>query len=162
MRRAGEILTCGVDFVDAGVSGGIWGLEQGYVLMLGGERAAVERLRPVVEALAPDRERGRLHCGPAGVGQFVKMVHDGIEYGLMQAYAEGFALMKARTEFELDLAAVAETWRHGSVVRSWLLDLTATLIAATRSLMTSHRMLPIREMAVGRREKTSSWVCQCR
>ena len=133
-RHGHELAAHGLCFVDAGVSGGIWGLEQGYALMLGGERASIARLRAVIEALAPDRERGWLHCGPAGAGHFVKMVHNGIEYGMMQAYAEGFALMKAHAAFNLDLAAVAETWRHGSVVRSWLLDLTADVLARDQQL----------------------------
>ena len=136
MRRAEQIAARGVGFVDAGVSGGIWGLEQGYALMLGGERSDLDRLRPFIEALAPDPARGWLHCGPSGAGHFVKMIHNGIEYGMMQAYAEGFALMKARDEFSLDLAAVAETWRHGSVVRSWLLDITADLLAIDQQMDT--------------------------
>ena len=134
MRRAGQLAGSGIAFVDAGVSGGVWGLENGYALMLGGDAAAVARLKPVIQALAPGADRGWLHCGPAGSGHFVKMVHNGIEYGMMQAYAEGFALMKARTDFHLDLAAVAETWRHGSVVRSWLLDLTAEFLARDQEL----------------------------
>jgi len=134
LRRAGELAARGLAFVDAGVSGGVWGLENGYALMLGGDAGSIARLQPVIEALAPARDRGWLHCGPAGSGHFVKMVHNGIEYGMMQAYAEGFALMKARTDFELDLAAIAETWRHGSVVRSWLLDLTAEFLARDQDL----------------------------
>ncbi len=134
MRRAAELAARGLHFVDAGVSGGVWGLENGYALMLGGQAEAIARLKPAIEALAPARDRGWLHCGPAGAGHFVKMIHNGIEYGLMQAYAEGFALMKARTDFNLDLAAVAETWRHGSVVRSWLLDLTAEFLASDQEL----------------------------
>jgi 6-phosphogluconate dehydrogenase len=121
-RRAAKAGDRGVHFVDAGVSGGIWGLREGFALMVGGDSEPVERLRPVFEALAPDGGFG--HVGPSGAGHFVKMVHNGIEYGLMQAYAEGFELMDA-SEFELDLGAVAELWRHGSVVRSWLLDLLA-------------------------------------
>jgi 6-phosphogluconate dehydrogenase len=121
-RRGAEAGERGVHFVDAGVSGGIWGLREGFALMVGGDSEPVERLRPAFEALAPDGGFG--HVGPSGAGHFVKMVHNGIEYGLMQAYAEGFELMDA-SEFELDLGAVAELWRHGSVVRSWLLDLLA-------------------------------------
>ena len=136
MRRAEQVAARGVGFVDAGVSGGIWGLEHGYALMLGGERSDLERLRPFIEALAPDSACGWLHCGPSGAGHFVKMIHNGIEYGMMQACAEGFALMKARDEFSLDLAAVAETWRHGSVVRSWLLDITANLLAIDQQMDT--------------------------
>jgi 6-phosphogluconate dehydrogenase len=108
--------------VDVGVSGGIWGLEEGFALMAGGDAEPITRLAPIFEALAP--EGGFAHVGPSGAGHFVKMVHNGVEYGLMQAYAEGFELMHA-SEFPLDLAAIAELWRHGSVVRSWLLDLLA-------------------------------------
>jgi len=128
LRRAARLATVGIDFADAGVSGGVWGLENGYALMLGGSATAIARLNPAIQVLAPSAERGWLHCGPVGSGHFVKMVHNGIEYGMMQAYAEGFALMKARTDFNLNLAAVAETWRHGSVVRSWLLDLSADFL----------------------------------
>jgi 6-phosphogluconate dehydrogenase len=118
----------GVDFVDCGVSGGVWGLAEGYCLMAGGETRAVAALEPLFKALAPTPERGWLHCGPSGAGHFTKMVHNGIEYGMMQAYAEGFALMAGRPELTPDLGAVAELWRHGSVVRSWLLDLTTTAL----------------------------------
>jgi len=129
MQRAARLAEAGVEFVDAGVSGGVWGLDNGYALMLGGQPDMIARLAPAIRVLAPAPDRGWLHCGPVGSGHFVKMVHNGIEYGMMQAYAEGFALMQARTDFKLDLAAVAETWRHGSVVRSWLLDLTADFLA---------------------------------
>jgi 6-phosphogluconate dehydrogenase len=121
-RRAAEATERGLYFVDCGVSGGIWGLREGFALMAGGDAEPVGRLQSVFEALAP--EGGFAHVGPSGAGHFVKMVHNGVEYGLMQAYAEGFDLMQA-SEFELDLAAIAELWRHGSVVRSWLLDLLA-------------------------------------
>jgi 6-phosphogluconate dehydrogenase len=121
-RRAAEATEPGLYFVDCGVSGGIWGLREGFALMAGGDAEPIGRLQPVFEALAP--EGGFAHVGPSGAGHFVKMVHNGVEYGLMQAYAEGFDLMQA-SEFELDLAAIAELWRHGSVVRSWLLDLLA-------------------------------------
>jgi 6-phosphogluconate dehydrogenase len=121
-RRAREAADPGIHFLDAGVSGGIWGLREGFALMVGGDPEPVRRLEPVFEALAPDGGFG--HVGPSGAGHFVKMVHNGIEYGLMQSYAEGFELMSA-SEFELDLGSVAELWRHGSVVRSWLLDLLA-------------------------------------
>ena len=125
MRRADRLRDRGIQLVDAGTSGGVWGLAEGYSLMIGGADAAVDRLRPVFETLAPARDRGWGHVGPSGAGHFVKMVHNGIEYGLMQAYAEGFHVLAAKEEFGLDLAQVAEVWRHGSVVRSWLLDLTA-------------------------------------
>jgi 6-phosphogluconate dehydrogenase len=122
IRRAESLRAAGVELVDAGVSGGIWGLEEGYCLMLGGRPEPVERLRPVLDALAPPD--GWAHVGPSGAGHFVKMVHNGIEYGLLQAYGEGFEILE-RSEFDLDLHAVAEVWRRGSVVRSWLLDLLA-------------------------------------
>jgi 6-phosphogluconate dehydrogenase len=134
MRRGQMLAAKKLHYVDAGVSGGVWGLENGYALMLGGEKAAVDRLLPAIKLLAPTPDKGWLHCGPVGAGHFVKMVHNGIEYGMMQAYAEGFALMKAREDFKLDLGAVAETWRHGSVVRSWLLDLTAEFLARDQEL----------------------------
>ncbi len=134
MRRGQALAAKKLHFIDAGVSGGVWGLENGYALMLGGEKAAVDRLLPVIKVLAPAPDKGWLHCGPVGAGHFVKMVHNGIEYGMMQAYAEGFALMKARPDFDLDLGAVAETWRHGSVVRGWLLDLTAEFLKSDQEL----------------------------
>jgi 6-phosphogluconate dehydrogenase len=119
-RRAAAATGRGLYFVDVGVSGGIWGLEEGFALMAGGDPDPIDRLAPIFDALAP--AGGFAHVGPSGAGHFVKMVHNGVEYGLMQAYAEGFDLMQA-SEFELDLGAIAELWRHGSVVRSWLLDL---------------------------------------
>lgn len=125
MRRAGELRSKGLEFVDAGVSGGVWGLEQGYSLMVGGAEDAVSRITPALEALAPGPDSGWGHVGPAGAGHFVKMVHNGIEYGMMQAYAEGFEILAAREEFGIDTHQVAEVWREGSVIRSWLLDLTA-------------------------------------
>ena len=134
MRRAAELAPAGIGFVDAGVSGGVWGRENGYALMVGGDAKSFAAVRPVIEDLAPARDAGWLHCGPAGSGHFVKMVHNGIEYGMMQAFAEGFALMKGREDFELDLAAIAEMWRHGSVVRSWLLDLTADFLREDQEL----------------------------
>jgi 6-phosphogluconate dehydrogenase len=117
----------GIDFVDAGVSGGVWGLKEGYCLMVGGRPEAIKRLEPIFTALAP--EDGWAHVGPVGAGHFTKMVHNGIEYGMLEAYAEGFALMHAADEFKLDLHQIAEVWRRGSVVRSWLLDLTALALA---------------------------------
>ncbi|WP_229838931.1 phosphogluconate dehydrogenase (NAD(+)-dependent, decarboxylating) [Deinococcus piscis] len=125
MRRAEELRAQGIHYVDVGTSGGVWGLSEGYAMMVGGDEAAVERLRPLLETLAPAPDRGWGRMGPSGSGHYVKMVHNGIEYGMMQAYAEGFELMKAKTEFDLDMAQIAELWRHGSVIRSWLLDLTA-------------------------------------
>jgi len=124
-RRAGAAAARDVRSLDAGTSGGIWGLEGGYCLMVGGDREAYERLLPVLKSLAPGDDRGHAYMGPAGAGHFVKMVHNGVEYGMMQAFAEGFEMMHAKEEFDLDLPAIAELWRHGSVVRSWLLDLAA-------------------------------------
>jgi 6-phosphogluconate dehydrogenase len=134
MRRGGRLAKAGVQFIDVGTSGGVWGLEEGYSLMIGGEEEPVERLRPVFEALAPAADRGWGHVGPTGAGHFVKMVHNGIEYGLMQAYAEGFELMRQKEDLSLDVAQIAEVWRHGSVVRSWLLDLTAGALAENPNL----------------------------
>ena len=134
MRRSQRVEAAGVNYVDAGVSGGIWGLDNGYALMLGGSEQAIGQVEPAIRVLAPGPETGWLHCGPAGSGHFVKMVHNGIEYGMMQAYAEGFVLMKAREDFVLDLGAVAEMWRHGSVVRSWLLDLMGDFLDKDQQL----------------------------
>ena len=125
IRRAKALQQTGINYVDVGTSGGIWGLKEGYSLMIGGPNEAVERLRPLFETLAPAKDAGWGHVGPAGAGHFTKMVHNGIEYGMMQAYAEGFSILKHKKEFSLDLAQIAELWRTGSVVRSWLLDLTA-------------------------------------
>ena len=125
MRRAAALKERGIHFLDAGTSGGVWGLAEGYSLMVGGDPDAFKRLEPIFQTLAPGPDLGYGRVGPAGAGHFVKMVHNGIEYGLMQAYAEGFELLRAKEEFALDLPSIAEIWRHGSVVRSWLLDLTA-------------------------------------
>jgi 6-phosphogluconate dehydrogenase len=133
-RRAAWIAERGLGFVDAGVSGGVWGLENGYALMLGGTKDAVAKVEPFAKLLAPAPDRGWIHCGPAGSGHYVKMIHNGIEYGMMQAYAEGLSMMKAKAEFGLDLAAITEMWRHGSVVRSWLLDLTADFLKKGQTL----------------------------
>jgi 6-phosphogluconate dehydrogenase len=123
MKRASALKQKGIFFVDVGTSGGIWGLAEGFSLMAGGEPEAYKRIEPLLQALAPSTTSGYGHIGPSGSGQFVKMVHNGIEYGLMQAYAEGFELMEAKKEFQIDLHQVAGIWRQGSVVRSWLLDL---------------------------------------
>jgi 6-phosphogluconate dehydrogenase len=131
VRRAAALAERGVAFVDAGVSGGIWGLEEGYCMMLGGPTEAVDRLRPALDALAP--EGGWAHVGPSGAGHFVKMVHNGIEYGLLQAYGEGFEILRSSV-YDLDLRQVAEVWRHGSVVRSWLLDLLAKALEGDPNL----------------------------
>ncbi|HEY1270013.1 MAG TPA: decarboxylating 6-phosphogluconate dehydrogenase [Candidatus Binatia bacterium] len=125
MRRADDLKASGVDYIDCGTSGGIWGLKEGYSLMIGGARAPVERLTPIFQTLAPAHDKGWGHVGPSGAGHFVKMIHNGIEYGMMQAYAEGFAIMQRKKEFNLDLHQISEVWRTGSVVRSWLLDLIA-------------------------------------
>jgi 6-phosphogluconate dehydrogenase len=134
MRRHKEVTAKGFQFVDVGTSGGVWGLKEGYSMMVGGDREPVEYLRPIFEALAPAKDKGWGHTGPAGAGHFVKMVHNGIEYGLMQAYAEGFTVMDKKEEFKLDLPQIAEIWRYGSVVRSWLLDLTADALAGNPTL----------------------------
>jgi 6-phosphogluconate dehydrogenase len=134
MRRGEYLAGKGIGFVDAGTSGGIWGLKEGYSLMVGGEKATVDRLRPIFETLAPAADRGWGHVGPIGAGHFVKMVHNGIEYGMMQAYAEGFEVLRKKEPFGLDVAQVAQIWRDGSVVRSWLLDLTAEALKANPDL----------------------------
>ena len=133
-RHAREVSARGLHFMDAGVSGGIWGLANGYALMVGGEAETVARLTPYIQILAPGAESGWMHCGPAGSGHFVKMVHNGIEYGMMQALAEGLSLLKGKEEFAIDIAEVSEMWRHGSVVRSWLLDLTAEFLQRDQKL----------------------------
>jgi 6-phosphogluconate dehydrogenase len=134
IRRAALLKERGLNFVDVGTSGGIWGLSEGYALMIGGEDAPVNRLSPIFETLAPAVDRGWGHVGPSGAGHFVKMIHNGIEYGLMQAYAEGFELMHRKSEMNFDLHQIAEIWRHGSVVRSWLLDLTERALAQNPDL----------------------------
>ena len=130
LRRAALFSEHGIQHVDCGTSGGVWGLAEGYSMMVGGDTAAVETLRPVFEALAPSANSGWGRVGPVGSGHFTKMVHNGIEYGLMQAYAEGLSILKHKTDFALDLHQVAEIWRNGSVVRSWLLDLTSAALKA--------------------------------
>jgi 6-phosphogluconate dehydrogenase len=125
LRRAAAVAPRGIGYVDCGTSGGVWGLDEGYSMMIGGDKPVVDRLRPIFETLAPAKDKGWGHVGPVGSGHFTKMVHNGIEYGLMQAYAEGFSILQHKTDFALDLHQVAEIWRTGSVVRSWLLDLTA-------------------------------------
>ncbi len=134
IRRAAMLVEKGLHFVDVGTSGGVWGLTEGYSMMVGGDEAAVGQLRPILETLAPAPDKGWGHVGPSGAGHFGKMVHNGIEYGLMEAYAEGFELMQGKADFGLDLSQVAEIWRYGSVVRSWLLDLTAKALAENPTL----------------------------
>lgn len=118
----------GIEFVDCGTSGGIWGLAEGYSLMIGGKPEVVEKLHPIFETLAPAPDKGWGHVGPHGAGHYVKMIHNGIEYGMMQAFAEGFSILKAKKEFAMDLAQISHIWQHGSVVRSWLLDLAANAL----------------------------------
>ena len=133
-RRARHFADRQLSYVDCGTSGGVWGLAEGYSMMIGGDESVVERLRPIFETLAPAPDRGWGRVGPSGAGHFTKMIHNGIEYGLMQAYAEGFSIMQHKTEFGLDLSQVAEIWRSGSVVRSWLLDLTAIALKENPTL----------------------------
>lgn len=134
IRRSKKLSEHGISMIDAGVSGGIWGLKEGYSMMVGGDDRAVDHVRPIFETLAPGKDKGWGHVGPCGAGHFVKMVHNGIEYGLMEAYAEGFELLKKKEEFELDLHQVAEIWRFGSVIRSWLLDLTSDALKTDQDL----------------------------
>jgi 6-phosphogluconate dehydrogenase len=133
-RRHKEVTAKGYGFVDVGTSGGVWGLKEGYSMMIGGDKEPVEYLRPIFEALAPGKDQGWGHVGPSGAGHYVKMVHNGIEYGMMQAFAEGFTIMEKKEELNLDLAQISQIWRFGSVVRSWLLDLTADALAKNPNL----------------------------
>ena len=133
-RRAAAAAQRQLQYVDSGTSGGIWGLAEGYSLMIGGDKAVVDRLRPIFETLAPAKDQGWGRVGPVSAGHYTKMVHNGIEYGLMQAYAEGFSILQHKKEFNLDLAQIAEIWRYGSVVRSWLLDLTASALGKNPTL----------------------------
>lgn len=128
ITRGAALKELGIHFLDVGTSGGIWGLKEGYSMMVGGDVEAVKTITPLLESLAPGPDQGWGHVGPIGAGHFVKMVHNGIEYGMMQAYAEGFDILKAKEEFSLDLQQIAEIWRYGSVIRSWLLDLTANAL----------------------------------
>jgi len=133
-KRAAMVGDRGLHYVDVGTSGGVWGLDEGYSMMIGGPEEAVERLRPIFETLAPAADKGWGRVGPSGAGHFVKMIHNGIEYGMMQAFAEGFAIMKRKEALGLDLHQVSEIWRYGSVVRSWLLDLLAPALAEDQTL----------------------------
>lgn len=133
-RRAEMLNTCRIHYVDTGTSGGVWGLQNGYSIMVGGDEQMVERLRPVFETLAPAPDKGWGRVGPSGAGHFTKMIHNGIEYGMMQAYGEGFAILNQKKEFNLDLHQIAEIWRDGSVVQSWLLDLIAAALAENPGL----------------------------
>jgi 6-phosphogluconate dehydrogenase len=134
IRRAAAMKPRGFYYVDVGTSGGVWGITEGYSLMIGGEPEAIERLRPIFETLAPSPDKGWGHVGPVGAGHFVKMIHNGIEYGMMQALAEGFEIMHAKKDFNLNLEQISEVWRYGSVVRSWLLDLIARALAEDQEL----------------------------
>jgi 6-phosphogluconate dehydrogenase len=134
IRHHKEVTAKGFQFVDVGTSGGVWGLKEGYSMMIGGDKEPVDYLRPIFETLAPAADKGWGHVGPAGAGHFVKMVHNGIEYGMMQAFAEGFTIFAKKEEFHLNLPQIAEIWRYGSVVRSWLLDLTADALAKNPTL----------------------------
>ena len=133
-RRGAWLAERGIGFMDSGTSGGIWGLENGYCLMVGATPEVAKAVEPVLKALAPAADRGWAHVGPVGSGHFTKMIHNGIEYGMMQAMAEGLDLLKGKEEFKLDLAQISELWRHGSVVRSWLLDLTAEALKQDQEL----------------------------
>ena len=135
LRRGAALSQLGINLMDAGTSGGVWGLVHGYSLMIGGDGGAYARLEPIFQTLAPGEDKGYSHVGPTGAGHFTKMVHNGVEYALMQAYAEGFELLQAKQDdFDLDLAAIAKTWQHGSVVRSWLLDLAVLALEADPGL----------------------------
>jgi len=129
VRRATMLREKDIHYVDVGTSGGVWGLTEGYCMMIGGEREVVEQLRPIFETLGPAPDRGWGRVGPNGAGHFAKMIHNGIEYGIMEAYSEGFALLKRKEEFNIDLHGIAEVWRYGSVIRSWLLELIAKALA---------------------------------
>jgi len=134
MRRHKEVTAKGFHFVDVGTSGGIWGLKEGYSMMIGGDKEPVDYLQPIFKTLAPAADKGWGHVGPAGSGHFVKMIHNGIEYGMMQAYAEGFTILEKKEEFALNLPQIAQIWRYGSVVRSWLLDLAADALGKNPTL----------------------------
>ncbi len=134
LRRAQRVGEHGIHYMDVGTSGGVWGLSEGYSLMIGGPAQAVEQCRPIFKTLAPAPDKGWVHAGPVGAGHYTKMIHNGIEYGMMQALAEGLALIRSKQEFSVDLAALTEAWRYGSVVRSWLLDLTAEALATDQDL----------------------------
>jgi 6-phosphogluconate dehydrogenase len=132
--RGAELVARGIHYIDVGTRGGIWGKTEGYSMMIGGDKEIVDRHRPIFETLAPSPQKGWGHVGPVGAGHFVKMIHNGIEYGMMQAYAEGFEILRAKQEFGLSLSQIAEIWQHGSVIRSWLLDLTANALSEDENL----------------------------
>ena len=157
VRHAAMLEPNGIDFIDCGTSGGIWGLAEGYSLMIGGQPEVVEKMRPIFETLAPAPDKGWGYVGPHGAGHFVKMVHNGIEYGMMQAFAEGFSIMKAKEELSLDLAQISHIWQHGSVVRSWLLDLAARALDEDSKLADPGWQIPAK--AGGLYLSRSTWPC---
>jgi len=134
MKRSKKFADLGIHYIDVGTSGGVWGLKEGYSLMIGGDKSTINFLSPIFESLAPNPNKGWGRVGPSGSGHFVKMIHNGIEYGMMQAMAEGFELLKAKKEFNFDLAHISEIWKDGSVIRSWLLDLTSNALKLDRNL----------------------------
>ena len=141
-RRGAWLAEHGIGFMDSGTSGGIWGLDNGYCLMVGATAEVAKTMTPILQALAPAADRGWAHVGPIGAGHFTKMIHNGIEYGMMQSFAEGLELLRGKSEFKLDLAQITELWRHGSVVRSWLLDLTAEALQADQNLTSIAPFVP--------------------
>ncbi len=141
-RRGALLAVQGIGFMDSGTSGGIWGLENGYCLMVGATDAVAKTMTPILQALAPAADRGWAHVGPVGSGHFTKMIHNGIEYGMMQSFAEGLELLRGKKEFNLDLAQITELWRHSSVVRSWLLDLTAEALKVDQNLVNIAPFVP--------------------
>ncbi|WP_289059233.1 phosphogluconate dehydrogenase (NAD(+)-dependent, decarboxylating) [uncultured Mesotoga sp.] len=134
VRRSKELMRVGINFVDVGTSGGIWGLSEGYSMMIGGEPEVVDKLEPIFSVLAPGKDKGWGRVGPVGAGHYAKMIHNGIEYGLMQAYAEGFEILRSKKEFDFDLKNIAEIWMHGSVIRSWLLELIEEILKSDEEL----------------------------
>jgi 6-phosphogluconate dehydrogenase len=159
IKHAAILEAAGIDFVDSGTSGGIWGLKEGYSLMIGGKPEVVKKLNPIFETLAPAADKGWGHVGPHGAGHYVKMVHNGIEYGMMQAFAEGFSILKSKQEFGLDLAQVSKIWQHGSVVRSWLLDLAALALEEDPSCQISNPGWQIQGKDAGPCLNPSTWMC---
>jgi len=142
MRRNAMLAQSGIGYIDVGTSGGVWGLKNGYCLMAGGEKKYIDVIKPILKVLAPAEDRGWAHVGPSGAGHYTKMIHNGIEYGMMQAYAEGFDLLRSKADFHLDLAQISELWRHGSVVQSWLLDLTAGALQKDQKLDSIAPLVP--------------------
>jgi 6-phosphogluconate dehydrogenase len=157
IRYAERLKEYGIHFADVGVSGGVWGLENGYGLMAGGDPEVIARIEPILRDLAPAPDKGWVHVGPVGAGHYAKMIHNGIEYAIMQAYAEGFELLRRKQEFDIDLAAVAEAWRYGTVIRSWLLDLIAGFLKEDQDLEGLRPMSPIRARGVGQRTRRLTW-----